>query len=160
MARNRVIGRDNHLPWHLPADLKHFKALTMGKPMVMGRKTWESLPGLLPGRRHIVVTRNPAYAASGAETAHSLEEAIAMAKDATEIMVVGGANLYAQALPIAGTVYLTLVDAEFEGDTHFPDIDPSDWTETERERHPADETNRWPYVFTTLVRAPRSGPVA
>mgnify|MGYP001554258109 CR=1 FL=1 len=89
-----------------------------------------------------------------------IDQAIAMAKDATEIMVVGGANLYAQALPIAGTVYLTLVDAEFEGDTHFPDIDPSDWTETERERHPADETNRWPYVFTTLVRAPRSGPVA
>jgi dihydrofolate reductase len=83
-----------------------------------------------------------------------------MAEDATEIMVVGGANLYAQALPIAGRVYLTLVDAEFEGDTHFPDVDPADWTETERERHPADEKNRWPYVFTTLVRTPRPGLVA
>lgn len=153
MARNGVIGRDNCLPWHLPADLKHFKALTMGKPLVMGRKTWESLPGLLPGRRHIVVTRNPAYVAAGAETAHSLEEAIALASDAGEVMVVGGANLYAQALSLADRIHLTLVDAEFDGDTHFPEIEPADWTETERERHPADEKNRWPYIFTTLVRA-------
>ncbi|WP_306292452.1 dihydrofolate reductase [Solemya velum gill symbiont] len=94
MTRNRIIGRNNELPWHLPADLKHFKALTMGKPIIMGRKTWESLPGLLPGRQHIVVTRNPDYVAEDATIALSLDEAIAAAGDVPEVMIIGGANVY------------------------------------------------------------------
>ena len=153
MAKNNVIGRDNDLPWYLPADLKHFKAITMGKPMVMGRKTWESLPGLLPGRRHIVVTRNPEYEAQGAEVALSLEEAIASAGDVDEIMVVGGAHLYALALPYADRLHLTLIDDEFEGDAYFPPIDESAWRQISSEEHGPDEKNRYRYRFVTLERA-------
>ena len=155
MARNRVIGRDKGLPWNLPADLRHFKALTMGKPIVMGRRTWESLPGLLPGRRHIVVTRNPGYRAVGAEVVHSLDEAIVAAGPADEIMVVGGANLYAQALPFANRIYLTLVDAEIDGDTFFPAWDSDEWVETASNPHPADDRNAYACRFITLERARR-----
>jgi len=152
MASNRVIGRDNRLPWHLPADLKHFKAVTMGKPMVMGRRTWESLPGLLPGRRHIVITRNEHYSAEGAELAHSLEQALAVAGDVEEVMIVGGADLYAQALPLADRLYLTLVDIEAEGDAFFPPIDERDWKEVSNEAHQADDKNPFPYRFRLLAR--------
>ncbi|MEA3302707.1 MAG: dihydrofolate reductase, partial [Pseudomonadota bacterium] len=125
MARNRVIGRDNNLPWHLPADLQHFKRLTMGKPIVMGRKTWESLPGVLPNRRHIVVTRQSGYCADGAETAPGLQQAIELAGTVDEVMIVGGAALYKLALPIADQLYMTLVDADIEGDASFPEFDLS-----------------------------------
>lgn len=152
MASNRVIGRDNRLPWHLPADLKHFKAVTMGKPMVMGRRTWESLPGLLPGRRHIVITRNEHYSAEGAELAHSLEQALAVAGEVEEVMIVGGAKLYAQALPLADRLYLTLVDIEVEGDAFFPPIDETDWKEVSNEARPADEKNPIPHRFRLLQR--------
>ena len=152
MANDRVIGRQNRLPWHLPADLQHFKRVTMGKPMIMGRKTWESLPGLLPGRRHIVVTRDPGYQAKGAELAHSLEQAIAMAGAVDEIMVVGGAELYRQALDRADRVYLTEIDLEVEGDAWFPEFDQSTWRETERQAHSADDQNHWPYAFVILDR--------
>jgi dihydrofolate reductase len=155
MACNRVIGRDKVLPWHLPADLRHFKALTMGKPMIMGRRTWESLPGLLPGRRHIVVTRNPDYRAAGAEVVHSLDEAIVAAHPAEEIMVVGGANLYAQALPMAERIYLTLIDAEIDGDTRFPSWDADEWVETASDSHPADDRNAYACRFVTLEKARR-----
>jgi dihydrofolate reductase len=154
MAPNGVIGHDNRLPWHLPADLRHFKAVTMGKPMIMGRRTWESLPGLLPGRRHIVVTHNSGYQADGAEVAHSLEEAIATAGDVEEVMIVGGGNLYAQALPLADRIYLTQVDMEVEGDAFFPALDESQWLELESEAHPADEKNPFPYRFRMLGRKP------
>ncbi len=152
MARNRVIGHENRLPWRLPADLQHFKAMTMGKPMVMGRKTWESLPGLLPGRPHIVVSRNRNYRAEGATLAHSLEEAIEAAGRVDELMIVGGANLYAQALSHARRMYLTLIDAAVEGDAWFPPFDEAEWRETARERHQADQKNPHDYQFVTLEK--------
>jgi dihydrofolate reductase len=152
IADSGAIGNANALPWHLPADLAHFKRLTLDKPILMGRRTWESLPGLLPRRRHIVLTRDPSYRAESCTCVHSLEEAIVAAGDAPELMVVGGANLYAQALPIADRLYLTLVHAEIEGDTHFPPWDPADWVERERTEHPADERNAIPLTFLALSR--------
>ena len=152
MGDNRVIGRDNGLPWRLPADLSHFKALTMGKPMIMGRLTWESLPGLLPGRPHIVITRDPAYRAEGCLIAHSLDDALRAAGEAGEVMVVGGATLYREALPRADRIYLTLVHGEFEGDVLFPEFDRGAWFEANRERHEPDERNPHPYTFVTLLR--------
>lgn len=152
MAEDRVIGNKNRLPWHLPADLGHFKALTMGKPMVMGRLTWESLPGILPGRRHIVVTRNRDYPADGCTVTHSLDDALRAAGDVDEVMIVGGATLYQQALMRAHRIYLTLVHGKFEGDAWFPEIDPEDWVESEREFHESDERNPYPYSFVTLIR--------
>lgn len=137
VARNGVIGRDNRLPWRLPEDLRHFKALTMGHPMIMGRKTWESLPGCLPGRLHIVVTRNSDYRAKGGTMAGSLTAAIQTAGESDgggEIFVIGGAELYAQALPIADRLRLTEIGADFEGDARFPNFDRNKWGETTRER--------------------------
>ena len=152
MARNCVIGRDNKLPWHLPADLRHFKELTLGKPIIMGRKTWESLPSLLPDRRHIVVTRQQDYVAEGAETAASLDAAIAHAGDVGEVMIVGGANLYAQALPVADRLYMTLVDADIQGDAYFPEFDMDAWRVIDESSAPADAKNRYGLRFLTLER--------
>lgn len=152
LADNRVIGIDNRLPWRLPADLQHFKRITMGKPMIMGRKTWESLPGLLPGRPHIVVTRDRDYVAEGAQAVHSLEQAFAVYPDAAELMLVGGANLYAQAIPLAAKMYLTEVHASPEGDAFFPEFDPSPWREVERMAGECDEKNSIPHSFVTLER--------
>ncbi len=152
MAENRVIGRDNVLPWRLPADLRHFKALTIGKPIIMGRRTWESLPGLLPERLHIVITRRPDYRSEGCLLAHSVEEALAAAGEVPEVMIVGGAELYRQVLPQARRMYLTLLHAKVEGDVRFPEYDPWEWRELERERHHADEKNPYPFTFLTLER--------
>ena len=152
LARNRVIGRGNRLPWHLPDDLRHFKRLTLGHPIVMGRRTWESLPGLLPDRTHVVVTRDPGYRAAGAVVVHSLDAALAAA-GGDEAFVVGGAELYALALPRAARLYLTLVDAEVEGDAFFPPIDPAQWREVAREPHAADERHGYPFAFVTMERA-------
>ncbi|MBA1444576.1 MAG: type 3 dihydrofolate reductase [Chromatiales bacterium] len=152
MAENRVIGRNNQLPWHLSADLQHFKRLTLGKPIVMGRKTWESLPGLLPKRQHIVVTGNRDYRAEGALVVHSIDEAVAAAGDAQEIMIVGGGAFYAQMLPRADRLYLTLVHTEVEGDAWFPEFDLSVWREVGREDFSADEKNCFAYSFVTLER--------
>jgi dihydrofolate reductase len=152
MAENRVIGRGNALPWRLPADLAHFKRLTLGKPIVMGRRTWESLPGLLPQRRHVVVTRDPAYEAPGAQVVHSIDEALDAASDSPEIMVIGGADLYRQTLPGAGRLYLTQVHARVDGDAFFPDFDPADWREVGRSERPADAANPFDLSFVTLVR--------
>jgi len=135
MDRNRLIGRDNTLPWHLPEDLRHFKATTLGKPVVMGRKTWESLGRPLPGRRNIVVSRNPDYPLQGAELAPSLDAALARAAGDDETFVIGGADLYRQALPLAQRLYLTEIDAEHEGDAWFPAIPAGEWQESTRERH-------------------------
>jgi len=140
VARNGVIGVDNRLPWHLPADLQHFKALTLGNTVIMGRKTWESLPAKfrpLPGRRNVVVTRDGNYRAEGAVVALSLPAAIEAAETG-EAFVIGGAELYAAALPLADRLELTEIDAAFEGDTHFPAIDPHRWRETARETHRAE----------------------
>lgn len=152
MAKNRVIGFENRLPWRLPAELAHFKAVTMGKPIVMGRKTWESLPGLLPGRRHIVITRQPGYRAEGCTLVHSLEQALEAAGDVPEVMIVGGGAIYKESLPRAQRLYLTLVEAEVTGDAYFPEIDHGAWRELRREFHPADERNAYAYTFVDLER--------
>jgi dihydrofolate reductase len=152
MAKNGVIGRDNRLPWRLPADLAHFKRVTMGKPMVMGRKTWESLPGLLPGRRHIVVTRDKDYRAQGCTLVHSLDQALEAAGEVPEVMVVGGGTVYERMLARADRLYLTLVDVEVEGDARFPEIDYADWHELRRESHPADARNAYACTFLELER--------
>lgn len=150
MSSNRVIGIENRLPWRLPADLKHFKSLTVGKPIVMGRKTWESLPGLLPDRLHIVVTKDPTYSAEGGVVVHSIPEAIAAAGDVPEIMIVGGAAFYEQMIPLADRMYLTLVHADISGDAWFPEYDENQWHEVSRERHEADDRNPYDYTFLTL----------
>ena len=151
LARNGVIGRGNRLPWHLPDDLRHFKRLTLGRAIIMGRRTWESLPGLLPDRTHVLVARDPAYRATGAIVVHSLDAALAAA-GGDEALVVGGAELYALALPRAVRLYLTRVDADVEGDVLFPPIDPAQWREVARERHVADERHAYPFAFVTLER--------
>jgi len=152
MAENRVIGNDNALPWRLPADLKHFKAMTVGKPIIMGRKTWESLPGRLPDRIHIIITANPDYVADGCVVVRSLEAALEAAGDVPEVMIVGGTMLYQQALPLADRIYLTLVETQVEGDARFPEFDPGQWQEIERQRHPSDDRNPYAYSFLTLSR--------
>ena len=151
-ARNGVIGRDGSLPWHLPADLKRFKALTMGSAMVMGRKTFESLPGLLPGRRHIVLTRDPSWKAEGAEKAHDVEEALRLAGDAP-VSAIGGADIFALFLPLADRIELTEVLEDVPGDTFIKDLrDSHSWRETFREEHEARD-GRPPFRFVTLERA-------
>jgi dihydrofolate reductase len=153
LDRNGLIGRDNALPWQLPADLQHFKRTTMGKPILMGRKTWESLGRPLPGRHNIVLTRDPAYRAEGATVVDSIDAALAAAGDAEEVMVIGGSAFYRAMLPQATRLYLTRIDAEFEGDAWFPEIDARDWQETARESHAPDERNPHPYAFVTLERS-------
>ncbi|MEA3057751.1 MAG: dihydrofolate reductase [Sphingomonadales bacterium] len=150
-AQNGVIGRGGKLPWHIPADLKRFKALTLGSVMVMGRKTFDSLPGLLPGRRHIVVTRDREWQAAGAEVAHSVEEALGLA-GAERVSVIGGAEVFGLFLPIADRLELTEVLADVEGDTVLPDPRESGaWREAWSEAHPA-EDGRPPFRFVTLDR--------
>ena len=155
MSENRVIGRDNQLPWRLPADLAHFKSLTLDKPIIMGRRTWESLPGLLPRRHHIVVTTAVDYRAEGCTVVHSIEQAMKKVDGAPEAMVIGGAVLYAQMLPMAERMYLTLVHARLTGDRYFPDYPPADWRELAREEHAPDAKNSYAYAFVTLERVPR-----
>ncbi len=155
MARNGVIGKDNQLPWRLPADLRHFKAVTMGKPIIMGRKTYDSIGRPLPARTNIVVTRDPAYQAEGCVVAHSIEAALAAAGEVEEAMIIGGADFYRQLLPRADRIYLTLIDAEVEGDTCFPELDPARWHERSREDHVADADNPYPYSFILLESAER-----
>ena len=154
MADNRVIGADGGIPWHISEDFRRLKALTMGKPLVMGRKTFESLPGLLPGRRHIVVTRNPAWSAEGAEAAPSLTTALKLA-NAPHIVVFGGAALFAEALPLADRIELTEVHLSPAGDVLFPEFDRSDWTETFREHHLAQGKTPG-FDFVTLLRKPKA----
>lgn len=152
VAKNGVIGMDNRLPWRLPADLKHFKTLTLGSTVVMGRKTWESLPinfRPLPGRRNIVVTRNRNFEAEGATVVASLPEALCAAKQG-ETFVIGGAELYAAALPLAQRLQLTEINADFEGDTRFPVIDQGQWQEVARETH-HDEAG-FDYAFVCYQR--------
>ena len=156
LAENRVIGRDKQLPWHISADLKHFKALTMGKPIVMGRKTWESIGRPLPGRKNIVITRDTAYQAEGCQVVHSIEQALDAAAGSDELMIIGGAGLYQQTLGLADRLYLTRVRAEVDGDTWFPEIDLQQWHEVACESHRADENNEHDYDFIILDRNPRS----
>ena len=157
MARNRVIGRDNTLPWRLPADMRHFRELTTGHPVLMGRKTFESLGRPLPGRTNIVITSSRHYVAQGCLVAHSLDEALALAVPHARpydslIFVIGGEKLYAQMLPHADLLYVTLIEADIEGDAWFPDFDLTKWRATATVSHPADEKNPYPCEFQTLER--------
>ena len=152
LAENRVIGRDQRLPWRLPADLRHFRSLTLGKPVVMGRKTFESLGRPLPERLNIVLTSRRDLAAKGCILTHSIEEALAAAGSAPELMVIGGSELYSQFLPLADRMYLTLVHGWFEGDALFPEYDTGDWLERSREDHPSDDRHSCPYSFLVLER--------
>lgn len=154
MAKNRVIGADNTLPWHLPADLKHFKALTMGHHIVMGRKTYESIGKPLPGRTSVVVTRNANYAQPGVVVVNSLEAAISACGEDAEIFVIGGAELYRQAIDLADRIYLTEIDADISGDAHFTEFDRKLWQETERVSHAPDEKNLYHYHFLVFDRKP------
>ncbi len=150
MARNRVIGVDNTLPWHLPEDLKRFKALTLGHHILMGRRTYESIGRPLPGRVTVILTRDPGYRVEGCISAHSLDEAIAACGDDAEVFCVGGAELYAQALPRAQRLYLTEIQAEYAGDARFPAFDAAQWREVAREPHVAD--HGLAYDFVTYQR--------
>jgi dihydrofolate reductase len=152
VARNGVIGRDGQLPWHLPDDLAHFKRTTLGRPVIMGRRTWESLPRALPGRRNLVVTRTPGYAARGAEVFASLDAALGACGEASDPVVIGGAELYAAALPRAQRIYLTRVHAEVEGDVYFPRFSEADFAEIERLDHPADARHAFAFSVVTLER--------
>lgn len=152
MDENRLIGREGDLPWRLPNDLAHFKRLTMGHPILMGRKTWESLGRPLPGRRNIVLTRDTAYVAEGGEVLHSLDEALRAAQDSEMIFVIGGAEIYAMAMGQADRLYVTHVKAQLEGDTWFPEMDPAQWVEMEREEHAADTRNEHDHDFVIYDR--------
>jgi len=152
VAKNRVIGAGNALPWRLPEDLKRFKALTLGHPIIMGRKTWESLGRPLPGRTNIVITRAAGFSAPGATPAGSLDEALAAAAATAsdEVFIIGGADIYRQALPLARRLQLTEIDRDFAGDVHFPPVDSAQWLETARETHQAD--GNFDYAFVTYER--------
>ena len=154
-AANGVIGKDNALPWHLPEDMAHFKRMTAGCPVVMGRKTWDSLPPKfrpLPGRRNIVVTRQARWQADGAERAGGLREAMALCADAVEVWVIGGAQIYAQAAAIARRAVVTEIGRDFEGDARAPELDPAVWRETARAAHVA--ADGLPFDFVTYERHP------
>ncbi|WP_444892206.1 dihydrofolate reductase [Microbulbifer sp. TRSA001] len=157
VARNGAIGKDNELPWRISGDLQFFKRTTMGKPVVMGRKTFESIGRPLPGRVNIVITRNTDWVADGVEVVQSLDKALSLAQDsakdsgASEVMVIGGAQIYRQALPLATRLYITEVDAKIDGDAFFPDIDDS-WVESVRECYPASDRNEYNYSLVQYDR--------
>jgi dihydrofolate reductase len=153
VARNGVIGAGNRLPWHLPDDLKRFKALSMGKPIVMGRRTYDSIGKPLPGRTNIVVSRQPGLAIAGATVAPSLDSALHAAGAVAEIVVIGGAEIFRQVLARTDVIHLTRVHARIDGDVVFPELDPGTWRETAVEQHPADERHQYAFTFVTLERA-------
>jgi len=155
MAQNRTIGIDNALPWRIPEDLRHFKALTMGHHMIMGRKTYDSIGKPLPGRTTVVVSRDRSLEIEGCIVAHSLQEALAACANDDEIFVVGGADIYAQALPLADTLYITEVQQEIAGDAWFPELDRSGWQEMSRERHRQETPQPLEYHFATYRRNSR-----
>lgn len=157
VARNGVIGRENRLPWRLPGDLAYFKRVTLGRPVIMGRRTWESIGRPLPGRLNIVVTRNPDYRAPGATVVGSLDEAWRATGEVEEACVIGGTSLFAEALPQADRIHLTEVDADVEGDTFFPPYDRSQWVEREVARQPRDERHEHAFRIVVLER-PASDP--
>jgi dihydrofolate reductase len=153
MDKNRVIGRNGRLPWRLPADMRYFVRMTIGKPVIMGRKTYESLkPKYKPlsDRTNIILTHNRDYDAPGCIVVHTIEAALAAAGDAPEVMVIGGANTYEQFLPLADRLYLTIIHGEFDGDATFPPYDPADWRVVNDETFPADDRNPYSYQFLTL----------
>ncbi len=157
MDDHQVIGRNNDLPWRLPDDMKWFREKTMGKPCIMGRKTYDSLPPQfrpLPGRLNIVITTNPAYEAPGAVVVHSVEEALEAAETDDEVIIVGGAMLFRRLMPLVNRLYLTRVHGSAEGDVFFPTYDPSQWREVYREHHPADDRHAYAFTWFILDRLP------
>lgn len=151
VAENGVIGWGGAMPWHLPADLAHFKRVTWGHPIVMGRRTFEAIGRALPGRRNIVLTRS-GFKAPGVETTVSLEQALALTGNASQVMIIGGAELYRTALPLVQRIYLTRIHASPEGDTFFPDLAPTQWREVERKTHPIDKLHPYALSFIELER--------
>lgn len=154
-AANGVIGGDNRMLWHVPEDFRHFKTVTMGRPVVMGRKTRESIGRALPGRRNVVVTRNPDYAAEGAEVVHGWEEAKALLADEPVVMVIGGGELYRETLPEADVVWRTVMEKDFEGDTTFPELADDEWTFECLSTLPPTDTRDFTVRFQKAVRKPR-----
>lgn len=157
MAKNRVIGKDNLMPWHLPADLKHFKATTLGKPVIMGRKTYESIGKALPGRLNIVITSNSDYTLGDANLVHSCEAALALAEKehCDEVMIMGGGAIYEAFLPKADCLYLTFIDLDIKGDTYFPDYQANgQWSVVDESTYAKDEKNAYDLRFYTLIRQP------
>jgi dihydrofolate reductase len=158
MAQNGVIGRGNALPWRLPQDLRRFKSFTLGKPILMGRKTFDSIARPLPGRLNLVLTRDRGWSASGVVVVHSVEAALSQAGGSDELVAIGGAEIYRLVLPFARRIYLTHVHADVPGDTFFPDFDPTQWDDVECSLQPADEEHAYPFTFMTLER--RNSPQA
>jgi dihydrofolate reductase len=156
MGRNRAIGLDGRMPWHLPAELKHFKQVTMGKTIVMGRKTWQAIGRPLPGRQNVVISRNPAFLAKAVDLVGSLAEAIELS-ESDEVMIIGGGQLYEQALPLAQRMVLTLIDIEPQADTWFPDWDENEWMQTAETHFAADDNNDLSYRIVELKRKPDQG---
>jgi dihydrofolate reductase len=151
IAENNAIGKNNQLLWHLPADLKHFKQITTGHTVIMGRKTYDSVGKPLPNRRNIIITRQY-ITIEGCEVAKSIEDALALCAGEEEVFIVGGAEIYKQAIKLTGRIYLTIVHQKFDGDSYFPEINYEEWIETAREDHQPDEKNKLPYSFITLER--------
>ncbi len=152
MDQQRLIGSDNRLPWHLPADLGFFKRTTMGKPIIMGRKTFESIGRPLPGRRNIVVTRDPDFSAAGCDVVNSIDDALALCGDDEEAMLIGGASLYAQTIERADCLYITQIRHSFDGDAWFPEYDQAAWELQKKEDFAADRSNPYPYSFLKFIR--------
>ena len=152
VAEKNVIGMDNQLIWHLPADLKYFKTLTMGSPIIMGRKTYESIGKPLPGRTSIIITANIDYKAEGCIVVHSLESALDAAKSSNEAFIIGGAEIYKQAIAVADKIYFTRVHAAFDGDVYFPEVNPEVWQLIDQKDNMPDEKNKYPYSFLTYIR--------
>lgn len=157
-SQNNAIGKDNQLLWHLPQDMRHFKQMTLGHHMIMGRKTFESIGKPLPGRELIVVTRNPDYQVPGCKIVGSIEEALDWAEQAgeTEVLIAGGEQIYRAMLPVADKIYLTEVKTVLEGDTFFPELDKNEWKEIKRTAHPADEQHAYAYNFVELAKVPHA----
>lgn len=152
MDNNRLIGRDNDLPWHLPADLAYFKRVTMGKAIIMGRKTFESIGRPLPGRENIIITRNIEFKADGCKVIHSVEEILEMNQYDKELFIIGGAEIFKEILPHADRLYITEIDAIFSGDTFFPEFSSKEWKESSSEKGPRDEKNPYDYDFVVYER--------
>ena len=152
MSRNRVIGKNNKLPWDMPADMNYFRNMTKNKPVIMGRKPYESIGRPMPDRINIIITRDKEYKAEGCIVVSNVDDALKSVKGNKEVMVIGGAQIYKEFLPKADRIYLTIIDEEIEGDTYFPEFNKDEWKETKREEHKADKKNPYPYTFLVLER--------
>ncbi len=151
-ANNRIIGKDNDMPWHLPADLQYFKKITLGKPIIMGRKTFESIGRPLPGRRNIVISRDVNYTADGVDTVTSVDAALALVEGVEEVMVIGGGAIYKHCIHVATRLYITHIEADIDGDTQFPEYDLNVWKKISTEVRPVDEKNKYALNFCVYER--------